>query len=302
MIDPQGPSGGGQLGDIPYLRLPRPEPLFARRAERFEALARGHTLSDYLQLLGRIAAAQTAAATTLPAAAIVTRSERPLEAVSHRRATAWREALRVILIELSAAGMPAESRAALDLLARETPERLETLASRVLTNAVHGTELAVVPFVAAALQVYFTELAGQLPAGDVPRTRDGCPVCGSLPVVGVVLGDDRLRYLVCSLCGTQWHHTRIQCTACHQGQGISYYRLEGERAASAPATAAKAEACPSCKAYTKLFYVEADPALEPFADDVATLALDLLMAEDGWSRHGVNLFLLPADERAAARA
>jgi FdhE protein len=60
----------------------------------------------------------------------------------------------------------------------------------------------------------------------------------------------------------------------------------------------KAEACSSCKSYTKLFYAEGDPRLEPFADDVATLSLDLLMAEDGWVRHGVNLFLVPGEERA----
>ena len=60
----------------------------------------------------------------------------------------------------------------------------------------------------------------------------------------------------------------------------------------------KAEACPSCKSYTKLFYAESDPRLEPFADDVATLSLDLLMAEDGWVRHGVNLFLVPGEERS----
>ena len=66
------------------------------------------------------------------------------------------------------------------------------------------------------------------------------------------------------------------------------------------AGSAKAEACPSCKAYTKLLYVEEDPRLEPFADDVATLSLDLLMAEEGWVRHGVNLFLLTGGDLASA--
>ncbi len=111
-------------------------------------------------------------------------------------------------------------------------------------------------------------------------------------VAGIVLGDDRLRYLVCSLCGSQWHHTRVQCAWCHTGEGISYHAIEGERVA-------RAEACARCQAYTKLFYAEHDPSLEPFADDVATLALDVLMADDGWARHGVNPFLVPG---AGARA
>ncbi len=56
--------------------------------------------------------------------------------------------------------------------------------------------------------------------------------------------------------------------------------------------AAKAEACDRCHTYLKLFYLEQNPRAEPFADDVATLPLDLLMAEAGYARSGVNLFLL----------
>ena len=35
-----------------------------------------------------------------------------------------------------------------------------------------------------------------------------------------------------------------------------------------------------------------DPALEPVADDVASLALDLLVREAGYRRGGINPFLL----------
>lgn len=319
MTPPMALSGGGELGEIPHLRLPRPEALFAGRAERFAALALGHTLREYLEFLACLAVAQAAACATvrpLVNGAGLSR-ERPLDAASHRRAPEWLEALAVILAEVStAAALPEEVPTTLDLLHELPPPELEVLADRVLANAVLGTDLGAGPFVAAALQVYFTALAAQLREDAIEPARDGCPVCGSLPVVGLVLGDDKLRYLVCSLCATQWHHTRVQCTACHSGKGISYYTLERARAArqgdagaeaprSAPGVTAapspprvKAEACPSCKAYTKLFYAESDPRLEPFADDVATLSLDLLMAEDGWVRHGVNLFLVPGEERA----
>jgi FdhE protein len=301
MNDSQGPSGGGQLGEIPFLRLPQPEPLFSKRAERFASLAHGHTLSEYLELLARAASAQLAALET-NSVCLLTPSRAPIDVGTHVRAPEWRDTLRVIVAELSATSMPAESRGALDLLARAPPDLVEPLADRVLANAAEGADLATGPFVAAALQVYFASLAAGVDPAAVSRRSGSCPVCGALPVVGVVLGDDRLRYLVCSVCATQWHHTRIQCTACGESKGLSYYQLEGERAASVPvAAAAKAEACPSCKSYTKLFYMERDPHLEPFADDVATLALDLLMAENGWSRHGVNLFLLPVDERATGR-
>jgi FdhE protein len=302
--DPQPLSGTGGLEEIAPLRPPAPATLFARRAARFRALAPGHTLSEYLELLGRLAAAQDAAAALLAPSpnGLDLPRERPLDAVNHRRAPEWREALRAIVAALRGADGPPETRAALELLAALPPPELEAVADRVLANAVMGADLAAGPFVAAALQVYFSALAGQLPPGAVARQKDGCPVCGSLPVAGVVLAEDKLRYLVCSLCATQWHRTRVQCAACGESKGLSYYALEGERAAAAGLAAgtAKAEACPTCKGYTKLFYAEKDLALEPFADDVATLALDLLMAEDGWARHGVNLFLLPGEAAAPA--
>ena len=34
------------------------------------------------------------------------------------------------------------------------------------------------------------------------------------------------------------------------------------------------------------------PVLEPLADDVASLGLDMLLAEEGWKRGGQNPFLL----------
>jgi FdhE protein len=299
MKDTQPLTGSGGLGDIPFLRPPQPERLFARRAERFREVASGHTLSEFLELLGRLAAAQAVAAAAVAPSTngLDLPRERPLDAANHRRGPEWTEALRVVLSELADAPAPPETRTALDLLGAMPSPELEALADRVLANAVRGADLAAGPFVAAALQVYFAALASRLPPEAVAPQRDGCPVCGSLPVDGLVLGDDKLRYLVCSLCGSQWHHTRVQCTACHEGKGISYYALEGERASQAgvAGAAARAEACPACKAYTKLFYVEKDPSLEPFADDVATLALDLLMAEEGWARHGVNLFLVPGE-------
>ena len=41
-----------------------------------------------------------------------------------------------------------------------------------------------------------------------------------------------------------------------------------------------------------MFYQAKDTALDPVADDLATLALDLLVAEAGFSRHAPNPLLL----------
>jgi FdhE protein len=140
--------------------------------------------------------------------------------------------------------------------------------------------------VGAALQVYFTALAAGLPADRLERSQGGCPVCDSAPVAGVVLGDDKLRYLCCSLCGSEWNLTRIQCWNCRNTGGIRFLEVAGDHGGL------KAEACAACGAYLKLFYRDRMPSVDPMADDVASLTLDLLAAQDGWSRSGVNLFLL----------
>ena len=39
-----------------------------------------------------------------------------------------------------------------------------------------------------------------------------------------------------------------------------------------------------------------DMNVDPFADDLATLGLDLIVAEAGWARHGPNPLLLVASD------
>ena len=41
--------------------------------------------------------------------------------------------------------------------------------------------------------------------------------------------------------------------------------------------------------------MEKDSSVEAVADDVASLALDVLMAESGFGRNGVNHFLIGGD-------
>ena len=43
-------------------------------------------------------------------------------------------------------------------------------------------------------------------------------------------------------------------------------------------------------------HVARDLHVEPVADDLATLTLDLLVSEAGFSRHGTNMLLLFGDD------
>jgi FdhE protein len=54
----------------------------------------------------------------------------------------------------------------------------------------------------------------------------------------------------------------------------------------------RAETCDSCKSYLKIVYHEKG-GFDPVADDLATLALDILVDEAGYSRAGPNLLFVP---------
>jgi FdhE protein len=284
--------GGGTLGEVPHFRPPAGPNLFRRRAERLAVLGQSHSAGDFLAFLARLAGAQAEAAGRLrlspngrdlpPGRPLDVRSPPPPE---------WRDALGAIASALGETPMPGPAYEALAALGRLGAPALDALSARVLAGTLGPDDLATAPFVGAGLQVAYGGLAAELPPGAVARAGDaGCPACGFPPVAGAVLGDDKLRYLVCGLCGSEWHLTRVQCAVCRSAERVSYLALEGDPGP------AKAEICEGCMVYTKLLYVESAPALEPFADDLASLALDLLVAERGYTRNGRNLFLATAAE------
>ena len=80
---------------------------------------------------------------------------------------------------------------------------------------------------------------------------------------------------------------RIKCSCCGSTEGINFYILGGANGA------VKAESCDACNFYLKLLYLDKDPRMEAMADDLATLALDMLMDKEGKARGGPNLFFHP---------
>jgi FdhE protein len=285
--------------DIPPLRLPE-RTLFQTRAERFAALATNHALGDYLRFLAALARAQHAALAqvadvSLPSAEQLRlcREHRlpPINAQTWERDPRWRAALRTILETVDRGTVPPETHVAIaDLLAADVAA-FERDAQALLQGRVADVGATHAPFVAAALQVLWTHLAARLDPAQLASLDVGsiCPVCGSPPVASVVrigAAEHGLRYLTCSLCATQWHMVRVKCSQCETTKDISYFQIEG----GSPAV--KAEHCEQCGSYLKIFYMEKEPQLEPVADDVASLSLDLLMAENGVQRSGLNYFLL----------
>ncbi|MDP1984160.1 MAG: formate dehydrogenase accessory protein FdhE [Sulfuritalea sp.] len=287
----------------PHVIAPDAASIFATRAQRFEQLAAGHSLGDWLGFLAVITRAQHDVLQDLPPPALpaaatlaLAREHRMplLPAQSWSRDPAWRTILALIIAAVSPA-VPEQARQDLARLAGYDAERIEALAERVLHTELYGDDAALLPYVAAALQVLWTAAAARLggseiAALDVPGV---CPCCGFLPVASVVRGVGEvggLRYLHCALCNTEWNLVRVKCSACDATEGISYRHLETE--AGQGADAVRAETCESCKSYLKIVYTEKG-AVDPVADDLATLALDILVDEAGYARSGPNLLLVP---------
>lgn len=278
--------------------------VFANRAERFEQLAEGHGLGDWLRFLGAISRAQHEALQALPdlpvpddAALAFAREHRmpPLAAQSWPRDPAWHDMLRRIAAAAAVTpAAPEAARADIARLAALPAERMEELAERVLHTELYGDDAALLPYVAAALQVLWTGLARKVSHGITPLDVPGvCPCCGFLPVASVVrtVGEvSNLRYLHCALCNVEWNLVRVKCAACDSTAGISYRELQGE-AVKQPG-AIRAEVCDSCKSYLKIVYQEKG-GVDPVADDLATLALDILVDEAGYARAGPNLLFVP---------
>jgi FdhE protein len=281
-------ASGTAFAEAIPVRLPDPARLFAARAARLRELAADHPAPDFLALLARVADGQAAAVRDVRPAPIRAPGDGPpLSAESLPRDGAWRRMLRTVLEAARAPGLPAATQDALRALADASVADLEELAGEVLAGEIAAGRLASAPFVGAALEAWFASLAARLEPAALGRGADACPACGSPPVAGIVRGEDRLRYLACALCATEWNVPRLQCTLCGKDADLSYLHVDGQRGADA-------EACGRCRAYVKLFDLEKRPGAEAVADDAATIALDLLLGEDGWRRAGVNLYLAAA--------
>jgi FdhE protein len=288
-------------GDIPFLRLPARDSLFHDRAARLRQLVPGHALGDFLAFMAQLAEAQQAALTdfqavSLPDAATLALCRQhampPLAARTWSRDAAWRDAL----VQISGAVFAQAPRATQEAIARLHglgEARLEELASALLDGRYQDADPAAAPFIAAALQTYWVHMSTTLGIAAFGRTDlpNLCPVCASAPVASIVRiggAEQGLRYLHCSLCSAEWHMVRAKCSNCESSKGIAYYGIEGDKGA------VKAEACEECGSYLKILYLDKDPQLEPTADDLATLGLDLLMDEKGVQRSGPNLYLISA--------
>lgn len=295
---------------IPRIRLPERAAHFAARAARLRKLAEHNPIGGYVRLMAVLVDAQQQAlecmSARMPEREAIEHAQRHsmpiLPALAGERDSQWpqwRDVLRRLVDRVEAAGAVTPALAkVLDTLRAMSDAELDGQADALLAQRYTEVAPATAPFIMAALQVVWTDLASRLDARDVPYVDAPgvCPVCGVPPVASIVrVGGayQGYRYTQCSLCGTETHGVRVKCTNCDSTKGIAYHGIDGGN------PALKAESCDECHTYRKIGYQEKDFDFEPLADDLASLTLDLLMSDAGYRRASPNPLLwpeVPADQ------
>ncbi|EHN63889.1 formate dehydrogenase accessory protein FdhE [Comamonas testosteroni] len=292
---------------FPRILLPQVSSLFAERAARLRQLANGNPIADYLLFVAQIMDAQHKAAATIeisvPDAELMARAQEhsmPLLPAVDTIDPAWQAVLDNMLDTLQGSeGLPAPLQPLLKELRALAPETRADIAKKLLQKEVAARHVGMAPFIMAALQVTFAKRSASLRARDVPYTDPAsiCPICASEPVASIIRIGGKVaghRYAHCGTCACEWHMVRIKCTHCESTKGIHYQGLEGA------GEEVLAETCDECGSYRKIVNQEKNPMVEPLADDLASLMLDLLMSETQFQRASANplLFVAVAEEQS----
>lgn len=293
------PSMIGGVPKAPFVRLPDPASVFAQRAARLRALAATSELSPYLGFLAALADAQNGVLSTLPEPdfpnpTVLARAGRfampPLDRGAFKLDATLRETCERLFGGFAAILKPEGAEAALERVRRANGPSLDGMIANVLADSIPFEEVAEHIYVAVALQVHFSRLASRLDgAALVPVGVGACPVCGGPPVASLVVGwygAEGARYASCALCSTLWNEVRVKCLVCGSTKGVGYQEVDGQ------AGTIKAETCDECGSYVKILYQNKDVMLDPIADDVGSLGLDLLLRDGVYRRAGVNPYLL----------
>ena len=118
----------------------------------------------------------------------------------------------------------------------------------------------------------------QLTAAD--SWQEGiCPVCGGLPAIGELCGEEGARRLHCGTCGTGWNFPRQTCPFCgHQEQKAKEYFTAGDERGY------RVDLCRACNCYLKVVDGrEVGQGLPMDIEDVTTLYLDILAQQEGFT-------------------
>ncbi|UOF93892.1 MAG: formate dehydrogenase accessory protein FdhE [Bordetella sp.] len=287
---------------FPLTIIPNIDTLFSYRASRFQKLVQDNIFSDYLSLMIKLSEAQHIVLNQLNRQKIGIIPDNhysvpPCEISIWNRHFYWiniqNSILNIIMYE--SANIPnlvIDTCKNLKRLIQNDLKKFNDIADSLLIQGngnINKDFAAAAPLIMAALQVYWVSLLSNFKPNQLPISRSIlCPFCGSLPIGSVIrIGGnmDNHRYLSCSLCSTEWHLVRVKCSNCESTKSINYSFIEKK------SEWIKAESCNQCYTYRKIFLQEKDPYVDPIADDLSSISLDILMNDDGYTRSSNNPFL-----------
>jgi FdhE protein len=142
-------------------------------------------------------------------------------------------------------------------------------------------------FFAHALLQPFAEYLAERTNSTTEASPPLCPFCGSKPQVAVLRqeGDGAKRFLLCSLCATEWLFRRVLCPNCAEenkdklpiflAQEFDYVRVD---------------ACDTCRTYIKSIDLTKNGNAVPMVDELATVSLNLWAQENNYQKLQPNLF------------
>lgn len=293
------PSMIGGVAEAPFALVPAALAMFQERAKRFAFLAQSNELQPYLEFLAALTRLQARLVVRLPPvpplSAVRLAPARaagmpPIDRAALADDPALHETLAALAEGAAELEMPAPARLALDALRAADAADRRWLLANVLSDAIPEDSVAPHLFAAAAVQVHLARLAGALAAGELVPVGTGlCPACGGRPVTSSVRGEqgvESIRYATCACCATRWNEVRVKCLCCGSTKGITY------RSAETHDASVKAECCAECGSWVKILYQVKNPTLDPVADDVGSLGLDILMQGTRFRRAGFNPYLV----------
>jgi FdhE protein len=179
-------------------------------------------------------------------------------------------------------------KAAASRLQQSSPEDRMELLRAVWQHEVESHELSPESiFFANALLQPFAEYLAENNNSMAESSPPLCPFCGSRPQLAVLRpeGDGAKRFLLCSLCGTEWFFRRVLCPNCAEenkehlpvfvAQEFDYVRVD---------------ACDTCHTYIKSIDLSKNGNAVPVVDELATVSLNLWAQEHNYKKAQPNLF------------
>lgn len=141
----------------------------------------------------------------------------------------------------------------------------------------HFLNLLVFSSLRPNLEAYAEKLMPMLNESDWEKHY--CPVCGHLPYISKLVGEEGKRVLCCPACSCEWRYPRLKCVNC----GIEDHEKLRMLYAEGESKDRYADVCDNCKRYLKLIDTRklAEQPIMQVAD-AGTLHIDLIAQREGF--------------------